>query len=158
MENLESLKSEALDKIKNAGDLKCLDDIRVAVMGKKGSLTELMKGLGALPLEEKIAMGKALNIAKGEVEKAIEERKAMLEQKALNDKLAAEKVDVTLPIRPEVQGRIHPVSKIFEEVAAIFGQMGFDVADGPDIEDQFHNFNALNMPENHPARQMQDTF
>ena len=81
-----------------------------------------------------------------------------MEEKALNEKLSGETVDVTLPVRPEVQGRIHPVSKIYEEVTAIFGQMGFEVANGPDIEDQFHNFNALNMPADHPARQMQDTF
>ncbi len=158
MENLEDLKNNVVKQIKNAANLKELDDIRVAIMGKKGQLTEMMKGLGALPLEEKIAMGKSLNVVKSEIEKNIEEQKKLLEEKALNEKLAAEKIDVTLPIRPETQGRIHPVSKIYEEVVAIFGEMGFSVADGPDIEDQFHNFNALNMPANHPARQMQDTF
>lgn len=158
MENLENLKTEALNNISAAADLKSLEEIRIAVMGKKGSLTEQMKSLGSLPLEEKIAMGKSLNVVKVEIEKALEERKSVLEEKALNEKLAAEKVDITLPVRPETQGRIHPVSKIYEEVVAIFGQMGFDVANGPDIEDQFHNFNALNMPANHPARQMQDTF
>ena len=158
MENLEQLKTEVLNQINQAADLKQLDDIRVAVTGKKGRLTDLMKNLGTLPLEEKIALGKQLNVIKTEFEAAFESQKKILEQKALNEKLATEKVDVTLPIRPEIQGRIHPVSKIFEEVAAIFGQMGFVVADGPDIEDQFHNFNALNMPANHPARQMQDTF
>jgi phenylalanyl-tRNA synthetase alpha chain len=158
MENLEELKAEILNQINQANDLKQLDDIRVAATGKKGRLTEQMKSLGALPLEEKIALGKQLNVIKTEFEAAFEAQKKILEQKALNEKLATEKVDVTLPIRPEIQGRIHPVSKIFEEVAAIFGQMGFTVAEGPDIEDQFHNFNALNMPANHPARQMQDTF
>lgn len=158
MENAESLKTEVLESVKNAADLKELEDIRVAVLGKKGRMTEMMKGLGALPLEEKIALGKTLNIVKGEIEKSIEEQKKVLEEKALNEKLANEKIDVTLPVRPETQGRIHPVSKIYEEVVAIFGEMGFEVANGPDIEDQFHNFNALNMPNNHPARQMQDTF
>lgn len=158
MENLDALKSEIIEKIKNADSLKNLEDIRVSVTGKKGCLTEMMKGLGALPLEEKIALGKGLNMLKNEVEAAFEEQKKNLEAKALEEKLKTEKIDVTLPVRPEVQGRIHPVSKIYEEVAAIFGQMGFAVADGPDIEDQFHNFNALNMPANHPARQMQDTF
>ncbi len=158
MENILNLKSEILKQISEANDLKALDEIRVSVMGKKGKLTELMKGLGALPLEEKIELGKSLNVVKSEIEKALETQKSVLEAKALNEKLANETIDVTLPIRPEVQGRIHPVSKIYEEVIAIFGQMGFDVAAGPDIEDQFHNFNALNMPENHPARQMQDTF
>ena len=158
MENLENLKSEIIEKINTCTELKELDDVRVSVMGKKGQITEMMKGLGALPLEEKIALGKGLNVLKTEVETSLENRKKILEEQALNTKLAQEKIDVTLPIRPETQGRIHPVSKIYEEVTAIFGQMGFDVANGPDIEDQFHNFNALNMPANHPARQMQDTF
>lgn len=158
MENLESLKNEVLNKISTSNDLKELDEVRVSILGKKGKLTEQMKGLGALPLEEKIAMGKTLNVIKTEIENAIDIQKKVLEEKALNDKLAKETIDVTLPIRPETQGRIHPVSKIYEEVVAIFGQMGFEVANGPDIEDQFHNFNALNMPANHPARQMQDTF
>lgn len=158
MENLEDLKSEILGKINNSATLKELDDIRVAVLGKKGKLTEMMKGLGSLPLEEKIALGKGLNIVKSNIEEAIEKQKKLLEEKALNEKLKNETIDVTLPIRPEIQGRIHPVAKIYEEVMAIFGQMGFEVAEGPDIEDQFHNFNALNMPPNHPARQMQDTF
>ncbi|MBP5353099.1 MAG: phenylalanine--tRNA ligase subunit alpha [Alphaproteobacteria bacterium] len=158
MENLDKLKEEILQKISASNVLKELEDVRVAVLGKKGQLTEMMKGLGALPLEEKISAGKILNQIKGKIEEALEKQKKILEEKALNEKLSRETIDVTLPIRPEHQGRIHPVSKIYEEVAAIFGEMGFDVADGPDIEDQFHNFNALNMPANHPARQMQDTF
>ncbi|MDO4161753.1 MAG: phenylalanine--tRNA ligase subunit alpha [Pseudomonadota bacterium] len=158
MENLENLKNDTLQKIQAASNLKELDDIRVSVLGKKGKLTEQMKGLGALPLEEKIAAGKALNVVKAQIDSALSAQKAVLEEKALNEKLAGETIDVTLPVRPETQGRIHPVSKIYEEVVAIFGEMGFDVANGPDIEDQFHNFNALNMPANHPARQMQDTF
>lgn len=158
MENMESLKTELLAEINAAGDLKTLEEVRVAITGKKGRLTAMMKDLGALSIEEKKEMGKNLNILKAEVEKALEIRKGILEEAALNARLEKEKVDITLPIRPEVQGRIHPVSKIYEEVVAIFGQMGFSVAEGPDIEDQFHNFNALNMPANHPARQMQDTF
>ena len=158
MENLDELKSEVLSAIKTSADLKGLDDIRVSVLGKKGRLTEMMKGLGALPLEEKIAMGKGLNVVKSEIEQALDAQKKILEEKALNEKLANERIDVTLPVRPETQGRIHPITKIYEEVAAIFGEMGFDIADGPDIEDQFHNFNALNMPNNHPSRQMQDSF
>ena len=158
MENLEELKSQILQNISSATDLKALDDVRVSVLGKKGTITEKMKTLGSLPLEEKIAAGKALNVLKSAVEAAIDEKKQELETVELNRKLANERIDVTLPIRNEVQGRIHPVSKIYEEVVAIFGQMGFEVAEGPDIEDQFHNFNALNMPANHPARQMQDTF
>lgn len=158
MENLENLKQEMLKSILQAADLKALDDIRVATMGKKGAITERMKCLAALSGEEKIEMGKKLNLLKQEVEKALNARKEALESIENSKKLISESVDVSLPIRPENQGRIHPVSKIYEEVVAIFGQMGFEVAEGPDIEDQFHNFNALNMPANHPARQMQDTF
>lgn len=158
MENIEKLKAELSAEIEAAANLKALDEARVAITGKKGRLTEMMKGLGALPLEEKIEAGKKLNVLKSELETALEAKKKALEEKEMNAKLAAERIDVTQPVRPEVQGRIHPVSKIYEEVVAIFGQMGFEVAEGPDIEDQFHNFNALNMPANHPARQMQDTF
>lgn len=158
MEDLKELETGLLAEIASAADLKALDETRVSVLGKKGTITEKMKTLGSLPLEEKIAAGKALNVLKSAVENAIDAKKRQLETAELNRRLAAERIDVTLPVRPEIQGRIHPVSKIYEEVVAIFGQMGFEVADGPDIEDQFHNFNALNMPANHPARQMQDTF
>lgn len=158
MEDLKELETGLLAQIAASADLKALDEIRVSVLGKKGMITEKMKTLGSLPLEEKIASGKSLNLIKSAVEKAIDTKKQELETAELNRKLANERVDVTLPVRPEIQGRIHPVSKIYEEVVAIFGQMGFEVAEGPDIEDQFHNFNALNMPANHPARQMQDTF
>ncbi len=158
MENLESLKAEILAAIAQAQDLKAWDEARVAALGKKGKVTELMKGMGALPVEQKIEMGKKLNVLKAEIEQALENRRNELAEKEMNEKLAKETIDVTLPIRDEAQGRIHPVSKIYEEVVAIFGEMGFEVAEGPDIEDQFHNFNALNMPANHPARQMQDTF
>ena len=158
MEELKELEANLLQKVAEAADLRALDEARVSIMGKKGVITEKMKTLGSMSLEEKIAAGKELNLLKASVEKAIENKKNELETAELNYKLANERIDVTLPIRPEIQGRIHPVSKIYEEVVAIFGEMGFDVADGPDIEDQFHNFNALNMPANHPARQMQDTF
>ncbi len=158
MENIENLKKELVAEIEAAQDLKALEEARVAITGKKGKLTAMMKDLSSLSVEEKKEMGKNLNLLKAEVEKALDQRKSTLEEQALNEKLAQETIDVTLPVRPETQGRIHPVSKIYEEVVAIFGQMGFSVAEGPDIEDQFHNFNALNMPANHPARQMQDTF
>ena len=158
MENMDDLKKELLAEVEKASDMKSLEEVRVAVLGKKGKITELMKNLGGLSVEEKKEMGKSLNILKSEVEKALDAKKEEFAAKELEAKLAAERIDVTLPIRPEQQGRIHPVSKIYEEVVAIFGEMGFEVAEGPDIEDQFHNFNALNMPANHPARQMQDTF
>jgi len=158
MEDIENLETNILEKIKQAADLKALDEIRVSVMGKKGSLTEAMKTLGQMEASQRIETAKKLNTLKALIEETLAARKEVLESAALNEKLASEKVDVTLPCRPEIQGRIHPVSKIYEEVVAIFGQLGFEVAEGPSIEDQFHNFNALNMPLNHPARQMQDTF
>ena len=158
MENIENLKAELTALVNQAADMKALEETRVAVLGKKGRITEMMKGLGALSLEEKKETGRLLNVMKTEIENAIESKKTDLEAKELKAKLANEKIDVTLPIRPENQGRIHPVSKIYEEGVASFGEMGFEVVDGPDIEDQFHNFNALYTPANHPARQMQDTF
>ena len=158
MENIDNLKIQVLEEINGAADVKALEDIRVAVLGKKGSLTEQMKGLSGLDIEARKQFGQQLNSVKGEIEKALEIRKQELAAKELDEKLKTETIDVTLPVRDENIGRIHPVSKIYEEVVAIFGEMGFEVADGPDIEDQFHNFNALNTPANHPARQMQDTF
>ncbi len=158
MENLENIKAEMLASVAAVENMKGWDDIRVSLIGKKGKITEMMKSLGSLSAEEKIETGKKLNVLKNEIEQALEKKKNLLAEQELNVRLAQEKVDVTLPVRPETQGRIHPVSKIYEEIVAIFGEMGFEVAEGPDIEDQFHNFNALNMPANHPARQMQDTF
>ncbi len=155
---MENLKSEILQLVSNASSLKALDEVRIEAMGKKGKITDLMKNMASLSLEEKKTYGAKVNLLKQEVEQAIETKKQLLETQELEAKLNNEKIDVTLPIRPEVEGRIHPVSKIFEEVVAIFGQMGFEVAQGPDIEDDFHNFTALNMPDNHPARQMHDTF
>ncbi len=158
MENIEDLKTKTLEDIAKAADVKTLDDIKVAVLGKKGAITEQMKGLALLSVDEKKVVGQKLNLVKGEIEQALDNRKEELAKRELDEKLKKETIDVTLPIRDENLGRVHPVSKIYEEVVAIFGEMGFDVADGPDIEDQFHNFNALNTPANHPARQMQDTF
>lgn len=158
MSNIEVIKNEVEEQIANATDLKALDDVRVNALGKKGCVTELLKTLGSMPMEERIEFGKKINVVKAELEVKIASKKQELEVKQLNEKLKKEIVDVTLPCRPETQGRIHPISKVYEEVVAIFAEMGFEVADGPEIEDQFHNFNALNTPPNHPARQMQDTF
>lgn len=158
MSDIENIKTEVEEQIAAAQDAKALDEVRVSALGKKGRVTELLKTLGSMPLEERIEFGKKINVIKAELEAKIAEKKQELEVKLLNEKLKNETIDVTLPCRPEVQGRIHPVSKVYEELVAIFAEMGFEVADGPDIEDQFHNFNALNTPPNHPARQMQDTF
>jgi len=158
MEDIKDIENKIIADIMQASDLKALDDIRVSALGKKGLITEKMKTLGQMDADERIETAKKLNFLKAAVEEALSKRKTLLEEAALNEKLKAEKIDVTLPCRPETQGRIHPVSKIYEEVVAIFGALGFEVVEGPSIEDQFHNFNALNMPLNHPARQMQDTF
>lgn len=158
MSDIEVIKKEIVEQITNASDLKALDDVRVNALGKKGRITELLKTLGSMPMEERIEFGKQINAVKAELDTLLTTQKQVLETKQLNEKLKKEVIDVTLPCRPETQGRIHPISKVYEEVVAIFSEMGFEVADGPEIEDQFHNFNALNTPPNHPARQMQDTF
>jgi phenylalanyl-tRNA synthetase alpha chain len=134
----------------------------VAALGKKGSVTGLMKTLGAMAPEERREFGAKVNELKGEIEAALEARKGTLGASALAAKLVSEKVDVSLPVRPDFgqwgQGTLHPIGQVMDEVAAIFGEMGFTWADGPDIEDDWHNFTALNSPPDHPARQMQDTF
>ncbi len=158
MDNVETLRSELLDAVSAAGDLKTLDDVRVEALGKKGRITGLMKDLGQMDPEARKEAGKALNILKGEVAKAIEARKEGLASAELDAKLAAETVDVTLPVRPESQGSIHPISQTIDEAVAILGEMGFTVAEGPDIEEDWYNFSALNIPPEHPARQEHDTF
>jgi len=158
MDNLEDLRSELMDAVGNAADLAALEDARVAALGKKGRITAMMKGLGGLDAEERKAMGQALNTLKGEVADAIEARKGALADAELEAKLADERVDITLPARPETDGRVHPISQTMDEVVAILGTMGMAVAEGPDIEDDWHNFTALNIPSDHPARQEHDTF
>ena len=155
---MDGLKKEIVAKIAEATDVKALEDIRVSVLGKKGQITEMMKGLGALSIEEKKEKGAKLNVLKTEIEDALVSKKDALEEVEMNQKLENERVDVSLSAREQNKGTIHPVSQIYEEVVAIFGRMGFEVADGPDIETDFYNFTALNMPENHAARQMHDTF
>ncbi|MBW8724838.1 MAG: phenylalanine--tRNA ligase subunit alpha [Inquilinus limosus] len=158
MEQVETLKREVAAALAQAPDLAALDAVRVAALGKKGSLTGLMAGLRDLDPEARKAFGAALNVAKDEIAALLDARKAELERAALNARLARETVDVTLPPRPERTGRIHPISQTRDEMVAIFAEMGFTVAEGPDIEDDWHNFTALNIPPEHPARQMHDTF
>ncbi|HTR83024.1 MAG TPA: phenylalanine--tRNA ligase subunit alpha [Reyranella sp.] len=158
MDDLSTIRSKALGAVEQAGDLAALDAARVAVLGKKGSVTGLMKTLGALAPEQRKEFGAKVNQLKGEIEAALEARKSALGNAALAAKLVAEKIDVSLPVRPETRGTLHPIGQVMDEIAAIFGEMGFTWADGPDIEDDWHNFTALNIPPDHPARQMQDTF
>ncbi|MBI5163854.1 MAG: phenylalanine--tRNA ligase subunit alpha [Magnetospirillum sp.] len=158
MEQLETIRAEALAAVAAADSLDALEAARVAALGKKGSISGLMATLGKMDAEARKAAGAALNAVKDEVAAAIAAAKGGLEAKALDARLARERVDVTLPARPEAEGRVHPIAQVMEEIAAIFANMGFEVAEGPDIEDDFHNFSALNIPAEHPARQMHDTF
>ena len=158
MADLEALTSELMGQVAAAQSLTALEELRVAALGRKGRVTEMMKGLGGLDGEARKERGRALNLLKDALTDAIEARKAALAEAELDARLEQERVDVTLPARPESQGRLHPISQTIDELTAIFGEMGFAVAEGPDIEDDFHNFGALNIPPEHPARQMMDTF
>ncbi len=158
MSEVDILETEALAAIAAAGSLGQLDDIRVAELGKRGRVSALMKTLGKMGPDERREAGPRLNALKERIAEAVEARRAVLEDAALEAQLSCEMVDLTLPPRPRPPGRLHPVMQVFEEVAAIFGAMGFSVAEGPDIEDDWHNFTALNFPEGHPARETHDTF
>ena len=151
--------AETTDRaLAEATDVRALDAVRVAVLGKQGSLTALLKELGRMSPDERRERGAALNALRDRLTAAIEARRATLEAEALAARLAAEQVDVTLPPPPETPGLIHPVSRTAEEIVAIFATMGFTVAEGPDIETDWHNFGALNIPAHHPARADHDTF
>ncbi len=158
MQNLDALQDKWLNAVAEAKAVDVLEAIRVDALGKKGEISGLMKTLGELSPEERKEAGQRLNLLKDAVSDAIGSRKTVLEQTALDAKLAFEAIDLTLPPRPETEGRLHPISQTIDEIVAIFGEMGFSVAEGPDIEDDFKNFTALNIPPDHPARQMQDTF
>ena len=155
---LEKLVEKAQQAIQGALDLKALDDLRVAYLGKKGEITQRMQTLGKLSPEERKEAGKLINNAKQVVQKAIEARKAALEKAELDAKLIAEAVDVTLPGRGNTAGGLHPVTRTLQRIEHMFSQLGFEIAEGPEIEDDYHNFEALNIPESHPARAMHDTF
>ncbi|MGE3477618.1 MAG: phenylalanine--tRNA ligase subunit alpha [Rhodospirillaceae bacterium] len=157
-DTIEKLRTELLTAVGDAAELTTLEDVRVAALGKKGRITGMMKELGAMAPEERKAAGQRLNVLKDEVAAALDAKKVTFESAALNARLAGESMDVSLPVRPETKGSLHPISQTTAEIAAIFGEMGFEVADGPDIEDDFHNFTALNFPPGHPAREMHDTF
>lgn len=158
--DLETLTAGLLASIAAAGDLAALEQVRVDALGKKGSVSQQMARLGALPADERKAFGQAVNAVKEQVTQALEARKAVLDAEALSSRLESERADVTLPVRPgaEALGRIHPVSQVFDECVEIFADLGFDVAEGPDIETDEMNFDKLNIPAEHPARQEHDTF
>ena len=156
--DLQKLTADAQEKIDAADNLDDLDQIRVDYLGKKGELTSLLKTLGTLPAEERKSAGQDINIAKREVQQAIELRKQSLEVAKLNARLASEKIDVTLPGRGQQAGGLHPVTRTMARIEDLFSRLGFTVEQGPEIEDVFHNFEALNIPSHHPARAMHDTF
>ena len=158
MNEIDQLRAEVLAAVNAASDMAALENVRVEALGKKGRVTGLMKNLGGMDPEARKTAGQALNTLKSEIETAIGARRTSLEAAALDAKLAHEKMDVTLPVRPEAKGSLHPIGQTMDEMAAIFGAMGFTVAEGPDVEDDFHNFTALNFPPGHPAREMHDTF
>jgi phenylalanyl-tRNA synthetase alpha chain len=148
----------ALAEVHASVDLSGLDEVRVGLLGKKGLLTEQLKGLGALPAAERPAAGQKINEAKSAIQAALEVRRAELETAALHAELAKGRIDVTLPGRGQEPGSVHPVTRTRLRIEQIFTQAGFQVATGPEVEDDFHNFEALNIPANHPARAMHDTF
>src|SRR4051794_33662223 len=157
-DDLEALKRETDAALAAVTDLRAWDGVRIAVLGRNGSLTGMLKDLGKVPAEQKRERGAALNRLKDALTTAIEARRVELENAALDPRVAAERLDPTLPSRPREQGLIHPISRTMEEIAAIFGAMGCSVVDGPDVESDWFNFGALNIPSHHPARADHDTF
>ncbi|WP_263322565.1 phenylalanine--tRNA ligase subunit alpha [Endozoicomonas sp. Mp262] len=162
MENLDSLVNpivdSALSAVSEATDIAGLDEVRVRYLGKKGEMTSLLKGLGKLSPEERPKAGARINVAKQQVQEAINSRRAGIEEQALAAKLASETIDVTLSGRGQALGTVHPITRTMERISDYFGRIGFSVEQGPEIEDDYHNFEALNIPEHHPARAMHDTF
>ncbi len=160
MTDLNQLENDLLARIAAAEDEAALEQLRVAALGKKGTISDLLKSLGGMTPEERKTQGPVINGLRDTVQQAIGTRREALAAAALEARLAAERVDVTLPVRegPETRGRIHPISQVIDELTAIFADMGFSVAEGPDIETDYLNFTALNFPEGHPAREMHDTF
>src|SRR3954466_5119260 len=158
MTDIQTLERDITGAIAAANDEAALEQVRVSALGKKGTISELLKTLGGMSPEERKENGPQFNTLRDRVNAAIAARKAELQEQRLNTRLASERVDVTLPVRPEPQGTIHPVSQVLDEITAIFADLGFAVAEGPDVETDDYNFTKLNIPPDHPARQMHDTF
>ena len=158
MDGLDTLKAKYLTAVAGASDESALEEVRLSALGKKGEISALMASLGKMDSDARKAAGANLNLLKDEIDAALRAKKAGLADAALDERLRSEWLDVTLPGRPRPQGSIHPVSQVMEELTAIFGDMGFAVAEGPQIESDWYNFDALNIPPEHPARQEHDTF
>ena len=155
---LQQIRQQAAEALAQAGDLKALDDLRVKYLGKKGELTAILKQMGKLSAEERPKVGQLANEVRSGIEALVEERTAAVKAALLDQKLALEKLDVTMPGRAAPLGKLHPLTKVLEEVKEIFLGMGFSVAEGPEVETDYYNFEALNIPKDHPARDTQDTF
>jgi phenylalanyl-tRNA synthetase alpha chain len=158
MSDIQSLTDQAQADIASAPSPVALETLRVALLGKSGSITAQLKSLGTLPADQRKSAGEAINRARDAISEALAARKVELDDAALDARLASETIDVTLPGRNAARGGIHPVSRTLERITDIFGRMGYELADGPEIEDDWHNFEALNFPPHHPARAMHDTF
>ncbi|UCZ52210.1 phenylalanine--tRNA ligase subunit alpha [Bacillus shivajii] len=158
LDRLEQLKDEALQKVEEAQSVNDLKDLRVAYLGKKGPITEVLKGMGKLSKEERPVVGQKANDVREEVQTAIEKKEGTLAEQALEQQLKEESIDVTLPARPVNKGSRHPLTTVVETIEDIFIGMGFNVAEGPEVETDYYNFESLNLPKHHPARDMQDTF
>ena len=158
MKDLKQIMIEAESAVNATMDLHALDLVRVQYLGKKGELTQGLKLLGELPAEERPAIGNAINEAKQRLQSMISGHKAVLEEKQLEQQLASEQIDITLPARGQRSGSLHPVTLTLREIERLFAQIGYEIVDGPEIENNYHNFEALNIPEHHPARAMHDTF
>lgn len=157
-ERLEALKSDALAELAGVNDAQALGDIRVKYLGKKGALTEILRGMGALSAEERPVIGQVANDVRGAIEAVIEEKQEAFQRAETEKRLAKETIDVTLPGRRLPEGGLHPLTKVIQELEDIFVGMGYQVAEGPEVEMDYYNFEALNLPKNHPARDMQDSF
>ncbi len=155
---LEAIRGAALEQLAAAGDLGALEELRIRYLGKKGELTAILKQMGGLSAQERPVMGQLANQVRADIEEALESRTAALKAAAAKERLKAETLDVTLPGRQREAGYRHPLSQVLEEIKEIFLGMGFDVVDGPEVETDYYNFEALNIPKNHPARDTQDTF
>ncbi len=158
MDNLQSIQEKALKQIEEAGALDALNEVRVAILGKKGELTNVLKGMKDVAAEERPKIGALVNEARDQIEKALEEAKEKMEAAALNDRLKRETIDVTLPAKKNPMGHRHPNTIALEELERIFIGMGYEVVEGPEVEKDYYNFEALNIPEGHPAKDEQDTF
>ena len=158
MSDIKKIKNEYLAKLNEHLDLNLINQIKTDLFGKNGLISNKFKQLGKIPEEEKKKFASDLNITKDELQNLIASKIEEIETKEINQKLEKEKIDITLPERPVSQGKIHPVSQVIDEISSIFSEIGFSIEEGPDVENEYNNFTALNTPDNHPARDMHDTF